>query len=134
MWLTDPTYLSDIFDRLHTFNLSLQGPNSNLTMSDKIVGFVRKLERWRGQVVVDMFPTLDEFIQKMSLTGMSQKKEALSAQVNNYFPEQHTVVGTSTTGFVTPSSKASNKHDALMDLSSDRTLKTLFWLSVETCN
>ncbi len=65
-WLTDLAYLSDNFDRLNTLNLSLQGPNSSLlTMSDKIVGFVRKLERWRGQVDggnLDMFPTLDEFL------------------------------------------------------------------------
>lgn len=44
-WLAHLAYLSDIFDRLNTLNSSLQGPNSNiLSMSDKIEGFMRKLE------------------------------------------------------------------------------------------
>lgn len=111
-WLTDLAYLSDIFDRLNTLNLSLQGPNSNLlTMSDKIVGFVRKLQRWRGQFDLgnlDMFPTLDEFLTENEL--MLQKKKSLSIckpclhiSISIFLSS---IVGTSTTGFVTPSSKA----------------------------
>ncbi len=48
-----------------------------LTMSDKIVGLVRKLERWRGQVDggnLDMFPTFDEFLTENELNWDVTKK------------------------------------------------------------
>ncbi len=60
-------------------------------MSDKFVGSVRKLDRWRGQVDwvnLDMFPTLDEFLMDNDLNWDVTKKEiilhlqALSAHFN----------------------------------------------------
>ncbi|MBN3310246.1 ZBED5 protein, partial [Amia calva] len=129
-WLADLAYLSDSFDRLNTFNSSLQGPNSNLlTMSDKIVGFVRKLERWQGQVDGgngDMFPTLDEVTLHL---------QALSTHFIKYFPEQHSwnQYDWVRNPFIeSAGSLSSDQQDALLDLSSDRTTLSEFCLSVET--
>ena len=113
---------------------------------------MRKLERLRGQVDggnVDMFPTLDEFLTENELNWDDTKKEitlhlqALSAHFNKYFPDQHSwnQYDWVRNPFIESTvSLSSNQQDALLDLSSDRTLKTLFdsntlpefWLSVET--
>ena len=46
-WIARLAYLSCIFDKLNTLNLSLQGLNINiLTLSDKVNAFTKKLQRW----------------------------------------------------------------------------------------
>lgn len=84
--------------------MSLQLPNSNLlTISDTIVGFVKKLEQWRGQFDggnVDMFPTLDEFLIKNVLNWNVTKKKKGKNDSPSASIFLSRIVGTSTTRFV----------------------------------
>ncbi|XP_030289596.1 zinc finger BED domain-containing protein 5-like [Sparus aurata] len=117
-WVASLAYLASILDKLNSLNLSLQGPNTNvLTLSDKVTGFKRKLERWAVSL-------LESF--------------------NKYFPDDDTP---EKYDWICQPFTASTAHhlsselqDALLDLSSDRTLQTAFsactleefWLSVAT--
>ena len=154
-WVASLAYLASIFDKLNSLNLSLQGPNTNvLILSDKVTAFKRKLERWAVRVEggsVEMFPELDDFMESYDITIQTMKGiitshlRSLLESFNKYFPNDDTPekydwirqpFTTSTTAHHLPS----ELQDALLDLSSDRTLQTAFsacaleefWLSVAT--
>ncbi|XP_069498778.1 zinc finger BED domain-containing protein 5-like [Ambystoma mexicanum] len=61
-------YLADIFDKLNTLNMSLQGANANsFTMNKKVFAFKRKLDLWKqtiGAGVAVQFPLLAEAIEE----------------------------------------------------------------------
>jgi hypothetical protein len=50
-FVTKLEYLDDIFDKMNSLNMSLQGCITNvLVLSDKINGFMKKLELWKSRV------------------------------------------------------------------------------------
>lgn len=61
------SYLVDIFEKLNTLNLQLQGANTHmLDTSDKVNAFCRKLELWSRNLNkknVEMFANVDECIK-----------------------------------------------------------------------
>ncbi|KAK0139983.1 Zinc finger MYM-type protein 6 [Merluccius polli] len=65
-WIARLAYLSCIFDKLNTLNLSLQGLNTNiLTLSDKVNAFTTKLQRWAVRAEsgdFEMFLELHDFL------------------------------------------------------------------------
>ncbi|XP_034733456.1 zinc finger BED domain-containing protein 5-like [Etheostoma cragini] len=152
-WLTRLAYLSCIFEKLNGLNLSLQGENTSiLSLNDKIHAFMRKLQRWIERVKVgsiDMFSELVEFMDENELSVDMVKKpitthlQALQEHFNRYFPEE--TAPEQNDWIRSPFTETSANHltseleDALVELSSDRTLKTAFnsktlaefWISVE---
>ncbi len=153
-WVASLAYLASIFDKLNSLNLSLQGPNTNvLILSDKVTAFKKKLERWAVRVEggsVEMFPELDDFMDSYDITIQTMKGiiashlRSLLESFKKYFPNDdtpekydwiHQPFTTSTAQHL-----PSELQDALLDLSSDRTLQTAFlactleefWLSVAT--
>ncbi len=151
-WLTRLAYLACIFEKLNGLNMSLQGENTNIMLlNDKIHAFKRKLERWTERVEmgrIDMFSELDEFMEENELSvnivkSITTHLHALLEQFNRYFPEetapeQYDWIRSPFT--VTRANHlTSDLEDALVELSSDRTLKTVFnsktlaefWISVE---
>ena len=60
-WLSKLAYLADMFDQLNTFNLSLQGLQTNaVTLNDKISAFISKLKLWQERILnsFGVFPQL----------------------------------------------------------------------------
>ena len=64
-------YLADIFNLLNQLNLSLQGRDANILLSqNKITAFIKKLNIWNARIkdnVVDMFPVLCDYIANKPL-------------------------------------------------------------------
>ncbi|XP_067303616.1 zinc finger BED domain-containing protein 5-like [Pseudorasbora parva] len=138
-WLSKLAYLACIFERLNMLNLSLQGPNTNiLTMNEKIDAFVKKLDRWAERVEqgnVEMFPELDEHLEENGLslgnlkTHITGHLHGLLEQFHKYFPKemQPELYDWIRQPFTETRSNLPTKlEDALLELSSDRTFKTLF--------
>ena len=152
-WVARLAYLSCIFDELNSVNLSLQGDNTNiLSLNDKIHAFTRKVERWAARVEkgrIDMFSELRDFMEENELSvniikrSITAHLRALHERFKKYFPEetepeQYDWIRSPFTVRAAPH-LSSQLEDALMELSSDRTLKTAFdsmslaefWISVE---
>uniref|UniRef100_A0A3Q1AGL5 HAT C-terminal dimerisation domain-containing protein n=1 Tax=Amphiprion ocellaris TaxID=80972 RepID=A0A3Q1AGL5_AMPOC len=152
-WLTRLAYLSCIFDKLNGLNMSLQGENTSImTLNDKIRSFKRKLDRWTARVEmgrIDMFPELEEFMEENGLNGdtvtefITSHLQALLEHFNKFFPEEtarekYDWIRSPFT-VTTTSHLSSDMEDALVELSSDRTLMSAFnskplsefWISVQ---
>ncbi|KAK5863610.1 hypothetical protein PBY51_000631 [Eleginops maclovinus] len=149
-WLSRLAYLACIFDKLNSLNLSLQGPSTNiLTLSDKVNAFTKKLQRWAARAEsgdFEMFSELHDFLE--SDMNANSLKESITCHLrslldkfNKYFlTENVEPFDWVRQPFTNCSSNnlPSELEDALIELSSDRTLqasfasKTLdeFWLSV----
>lgn len=136
-WLTRLVYLSCIFEKLNGLDMSLQGKNTSImSLNDKIHAFTGKLEHWTERVEmcrIDMFSELDKLVKKSITTHL----QALLEHFNKYFPEetapeQYDWIRSPFT-VTTANHLTSDLEDALVELSSERTLKTALiprrWLS-----
>ncbi|CAL9702155.1 unnamed protein product [Knipowitschia caucasica] len=136
-WISKLAYLSSIFEKLNGLNMSLQGENTTiLSLNDKIEAFVRKIERWIARVEmgrIDMFAKLEEFLEENTLNANivrdSITGQSLRDHFYKYFPkegtqEKHDWIRSPFTA--TANHLPCDMEDALIELSSDRTLKTLF--------
>ena len=96
IWLGKLAYLADIFNLLNQLNLSLQGRNANILLSqNKITAFTKKLNLWKSRTddnVVDMFPVLCDCIENKPLirtdlifSDIQQHLELLSDHFTKYF-------------------------------------------------
>jgi len=67
-------YLADIFGSLNSLKASMQGPNTNLiSLTDKVSGFVSKLEIWQCRVSarnIDNLFQLKTFLQLPEAAGV----------------------------------------------------------------
>uniref|UniRef100_A0A8C6S3X4 DUF4371 domain-containing protein n=1 Tax=Neogobius melanostomus TaxID=47308 RepID=A0A8C6S3X4_9GOBI len=145
-WVASLAYLASIFDRLNILNASLQGPNANvLTLSDKITAFKRKLERWAVRMdegCADMFPELDDFMDSYDISigalknVISSHLRSLCQSFNKYFPQEDAPEIHDWIRDPFASSNAphlpSELQDALLELSSDRTLQSSMRKSLNT--
>ncbi len=107
-------------------------------MNDKVDAFMKKLERWDERVEqgnVEMFPELEEHLEENGLSLSSLKEHitghlrSLLEQFKKYFPKE--TQPELYDWIRQPFSKSrthlpTNLEDTLLELSSDRTLKTLF--------
>jgi hypothetical protein len=70
-WWTSVTFLNDIFEKLNSLNVSMQGSEENiLTLSGKLKGFKDKLQLWTIYIAnkkLDCFPGLDSLTGKMEI-------------------------------------------------------------------
>ncbi|XP_045130694.1 zinc finger BED domain-containing protein 5-like [Portunus trituberculatus] len=97
-WLQKLAYLSDIFLRLNSFNLSLQGRFATVSdFMDKLRSLTMKLELWEGKVKdgnLSMFEHLGEALDKSQNTGKQDVMQlvqshlaSLRMELQSYFPE-----------------------------------------------
>jgi hypothetical protein len=150
-WIARLAYLSCIFDKLNMLNLSLQGLNTNiLTLSDKVNAFTKKLQRWAVRAEsgdFEMFSELREFLEEEDVNVNSLKAsinvhlQSLLEKFHQYFPtgnvENYDWIRQPFTS-CSSNDLSSELEDALLELSSDRTIQTSFasksldefWLSV----
>lgn len=93
-WLSKLAYLTDIFDRLNTLNMSLQGANTTpFTANDKINS--KKLVLLCSQIQeknVSAFPTLSSFLEENDISPKPDvfvdillHLEPLQGSFNKYF-------------------------------------------------
>lgn len=70
-WLGTLSYMVDIFEKLNSLNLNLQGENSSiLDLSSKVEAFKNKLTLWHDEFTknnTDMFPCFSEFINEVNV-------------------------------------------------------------------
>ena len=85
-----------MFSLLNQLNLSLQGRDANILLSqNKITAFIKKLNTWKARIsdnVVDMFPVLCDYIANKPLIGkelifsdIQPHLELLSEHFKKYF-------------------------------------------------
>ncbi|XP_070407990.1 SCAN domain-containing protein 3-like [Nothobranchius furzeri] len=120
-------HLACIFDKLNGLNTSVQVENANIvSLNDKINAFKRKLDRWaaRGFITMHLQTLLEHFIKFFA--------EEKAPEKYDWIRSPFTVTSTH--------HLSSDIEDALVELSSDRTLKSAFnskmlaaefWISVE---
>jgi len=93
-------YLADIFDKLNTLNMGLQGINMTIfTVYDKINSFKRKLDLYQSQLKkkdISAFPNLSSFIDENELclkedlnANIFKHLEALRMNFSKYFSEDY---------------------------------------------
>ena len=92
-------YLADMFNLLNQQNLSLQGRDANILLSqNKITAFIKKLNIWKARTsdnVVVMFPVLFDYIANKSLidkelifSDIQPHLELLSEHFKKYFSKE----------------------------------------------
>ena len=149
VFLTQLTYVCDIFAKLNRLNLSLQGKNTHLLhLYDKIAAFKRKLQLWKSDLLInneqcDSFPLLKSHLNSLSgiislpiadecdlKTVMCSHLDALISHFEKYFPEDMEKHNWIRNPFVdnanTPQGFTSLEAEQFIDLTSDFTLKSIF--------
>jgi hypothetical protein len=95
-WLAILTYLTDIFEKLNDFNLSLQSHNTNiLILSDKVKPFTTKIALWKNEHVsqnYEMFPCFDQFIDENEVDLVSQNYK-MFPRFNQFVDENEVDLG-----------------------------------------
>ena len=151
IWLGKLAYLADMFNLLNQLNLSLQGRDANILLSqNKITAFIKKLNIWKARIsdnVVDMFPVLCDYIankplidKELIFSDTQPHLELLSEHFKKYFlKETYDNFGCILNPFVVAKTDLSGcEEEELAELSSDRTLMisfnqralASFWLGV----
>ena len=85
------TFLSDLFDKLNSLNLSLQGPSENvIAASSKLKSFGEKLLLWQSKIskgIFDCFPTYNECaLNKEIIPEILCTLTQLQSALQYYFP------------------------------------------------
>ena len=95
IWWLEVTFLNDLFERLNTLNLSLQGAKENIiTITGKLKAFSEKLQLWiknTSNSHLDCFPGIDASPHKSMLIGKNRETlENLALAFAKYFPSLET--------------------------------------------
>ena len=131
-------YLADIFEKLNTLNLSMQGSKTTIiNLNDSLNAFVEKLELWKMNVMKDVFIMFD----RLSSVTRANESINISAEVaehlckleeelNRYFPERK-VMNENLKIVRNPinatfSSLPVHLQEEFIDLKNDSTMKTAF--------
>jgi hypothetical protein len=150
-WCAKLAYLADIFYHLNCLNESMQGKEENvLTSSDKLKGFLKKLEVWKRHVEkksLKMFPLTFDIDPQGDITAqlVLNHLTALEDSMAQYFPhisvEKYDWVRNP---YVTSSEPITylslEKEEQLAEIQEDRTLRLKynelplirFWMYVKT--
>lgn len=136
-WLSRLAYLADIFDKLNTLNLGLQGPNTTaFTASDKINSFKRKLVLFCSQVQeenLSAFPTLSSFFEENEVSPMPDvvadiiaHLEGLRESFQKYFSEDYSKVDWIRNPFSGSAPSELELKESFIDLTEDSSMKDCF--------
>ena len=142
-------YLADIFEKLNTLNLSMQGSKTTIiNLNDSLNAFVEKLQLWKMHVMKDVFAMFD----RLSSVTRANESINISAEItehlckleeelDRYFPERkdmdynlQIVRNPINANF---SSLPVHLQKEFIDLKNDTTMKTAFENSESTtfwCN
>jgi hypothetical protein len=156
LFLMKLSYLVDIFEKLNTLNLQLQGKNLNVfDLSEKIESFCKKMHLWKNKLkenCFDMFPTLCRSIQDfpleenhkiVMLKTMEGHLENLSTNFRRYFFAEEDINLSNWNWVCNPFDSKPNglsleEEEQLIDVSSSTSLKmdfstkslTNFWIEL----
>ena len=91
IWWLKVKFLSDLFDKLNSLNLSLQGPFENIiTSKSKLKSFKEKVSLWKMKVsegIFDCFPTVNESQYKKKIVSeILISLTELQSALQFYFP------------------------------------------------
>lgn len=136
-WLSRLAYLADIFDRLNTLNMGLQGPNTTaFTAYDKINSFKRKLVLFCSQIQeenLSAFPTLSSFFEENKISPLPDvvadiivHLEALQESFNKYFSEDYSKFDWIRNPFSGTSPNELKLKESFIDLTEDSSMKDSF--------
>ena len=146
IFLTQLTYLCDIFEKLNRLNLSLQGKDTHLLqLHDKITTFRRKLHLWKSDLLINneqcaCFPLLKSHLKSQSGNLSLQNADECDIKTVivriwcsnlafKYFPDDMEKHYWIRNPFVdnanTPQGFTSLEAEQFIDLSSDLTLKSI---------
>ncbi|XP_032376013.1 zinc finger BED domain-containing protein 5-like [Etheostoma spectabile] len=153
-WVAKLAYLSDVFEKINTLNICLQGKECNVFYAhDQLCGFRKKLELWGARVErgsVEMFPTLEDVLARAELKVECLQQvvcahlEGMRKQFGEYFGEETMANQWVRNPFSFPvtlkDGLSAGEEEALAELSCDMDLKQRmsdvslahFWLSVGT--
>lgn len=95
MWWLKAQFLSDLFEKLNSLNLSLQGPSENIiTATSKLKSFDEKLKLWSGKIskgIFDFFPSVNESqLKKKIVPEIMNTLKNLHSAFKHYFPSLDT--------------------------------------------
>jgi zinc finger BED domain-containing protein 5/7/8/9 len=91
IWWLKVQFLSDLFGKLNSLNLSLQGPSENIiTSSSKLKSFNEKLSLWKSKIskgIFDCFPTVNESQHENKIGNeILNTLSDLQSSLQHYFP------------------------------------------------
>jgi len=91
IWWLKVQFLSDLFEKLNSLNLSLQGPSENIiTSTSKLKSFSEKMSLWKMKIskgIFDCFPTVNKSQYKKKIaTEILDSLSALQSALQQYFP------------------------------------------------
>ncbi|XP_067131393.1 zinc finger BED domain-containing protein 5-like [Centruroides vittatus] len=146
-------YLCDIFEKLNSLNLSLQGRNMHiLKQTEKISAFRKKLQLWKIKInkecISDCFPLLHQFVTSNEINLSCNIKSIFVDHLSELIKKFEKYFEADIDKFTwiqdpfrakTPSEFTSLEEESLIDLSCDNTLKLKFgsmelsdfWISVK---
>ncbi|XP_067120061.1 zinc finger BED domain-containing protein 5-like [Centruroides vittatus] len=146
-------YLCDIFEKLNSLNLSLQGRNMHiLKQTEKISAFRKKLQLWKIKInkecISDCFPLLHQFVTSNETNLSCNIKSIFVDHLSELIKKFEKYFEADIDKFTwiqdpfrakTPSEFTSLEEESLIDLSCDNTLKLKFgsmelsdfWISVK---
>ena len=148
IWWLRVAFLSDIFDKLNSLNLNLQGVQENIiTISSKLKAFKEKLNLWNLNIANEnfaSFPTVEKNpLKSLMKEEIEETLRLLSASFEKYFPNLNVL---KMEWVVNPFMHCEIKHleeemqENLIDLRNDLVFKRLFaekelsefWLCLNT--
>lgn len=91
IWWLKVQFLSDLFEKLNSLNLSLQGPSENIvTSTSKLKSFEEKLALWKSEITkgnFDCFPVVNESQSKKKIADeIISTIDELQTSLKSYFP------------------------------------------------
>ena len=138
LFLQRLAYLADIFEKLNTLNLSMQGGKTNMiNLYDSLNAFVDKLALWKMHVMKDVFVMFDRLSALTTVNSsvvisaeVTEHLCKLDKELDYYFPERtemnenlKIVRNPINTNF---SSLPMHFQEEFIDLKNDSTMKTAF--------
>lgn len=153
-FLVKMAYLCDIFEKLNSLNLTLQGKNMHILKSqERVAAFNKKLNLWRKKLnedaISDCFPTLHTFLTENELTLKLDSKNhfedylsQLGIWFDKYFPSEifdKFAWIQDPFNIDAPTEFTSSEEENLIELSCDNILKAKFikmelsefWISIQ---
>lgn len=134
LWWLRVSFLADMFEKLNTLNISLQGPSENLlTTTSKMLSFQKKLSLWKTLLIANNFETfpLTNANEKRNniVKEIQQTLTNLELSLNRYFPsldtEQYNWV-VNPFGNSETSELSVKELEQMIDLKGDIVRKTIF--------
>ena len=81
-WFTRPLYLSCVFEKTNSLNLSLQSESVDILKAyNKIKAFKKKIQHWVGRIEIgrmDMFSEINDYLEENKFNEKNVKQSVIS--------------------------------------------------------